>query len=531
MIQIDTHDSIPDIIIKIRSDSSKSLLLHIPFWHSVLHNATALKVIQKNTSGRHICIKTSDITARKIGEKLGISYRMTHKQEISQGNISITAYIYQSAREYIDECIGLFQNHKHIPGKKIYQEKSKIGLLLFYFGITLLLFLFIFYFAVSKTYITITPEISIKNKGKNLVFRELPEDEILKDIHVVKVKKISKQVFLEDTFAVQWVAQESVEKSSGTVKLYNMTPVSVPLLRNSRLETISSSALFTIPHQVTIPAATSSGSELIPGSIMVDIIASVYNSSGNIVGSKWNITDDTLLVFPWLASNRDQIFARSVWDFSGWNDTVIKKITRSDINNGKKLLEERIKKQALNALKEEIANQNKISNVSYNILDSWELVEYGLVEIRGEELIAIGEQADQLTLSATVQISAYVYNKDLVISRLNNFIKENTLDDIESILYLNEDSLRVSEIIYQNKSPFELKGTTQIEVFYVYNFLNRQNDYLENFKSSIAGLPKSEAIKILLNNPRIQDVQIETRPFFVKNVSSIDQNIIFKVED
>jgi len=531
MIHIHKHDSIPDIILKIRKDSSKSLLLVFPFWHSLLHNTTALKILVKNAEGRDICIKTSDITAKEIGQKIGIQYKMTHVPETDHRQMSISQYIQNSSRAYIDELLSLFQHRGKNTHKQMTSESSKIGHFILYFGITIALFLFIFYFAVSKTYIYITPEISIKNKWKNLVFRELPDDEISKDIHVVKVKKISKKIFLEDIFPVQWVEKESAERSKWTVTIYNHTPVPIPLLVNSRLETINSEAIFTIPRQITLPPATSSGSDIIPGTIDTDVIASIYNTSWNIVGAKGNISDQSLMVFPWLWSNRDKIYARALWDFNGWNDTIVKQITREDIKMAKKRIEEAIKKQALKELEKEIEIQNQTNNITYSVINSDGLVEYSDIKIRWEELIAIGEVSDEFKLSATIEVSSYVYNKELVLSRLKNFIKDNTLEDIESILHINEDSLRVSEVIYKRSSPFELKATTQVEVFYVYNFLNRQNNYLDNFKSSIAGLPKSEAVKILLNNPKIRDVQIETRPFFVKNVSGIQNNIVFKVED
>jgi hypothetical protein len=48
-------------------------------------------------------------------------------------------------------------------------------------------------------------------------------------------------------------------------------------------------------------------------------------------------------------------------------------------------------------------------------------------------------------------------------------------------------------------------------------------------KFTIAGLKKDIAHNILLNNPKISDVKIETRPFFMENISSLPKNIHFKV--
>jgi hypothetical protein len=45
----------------------------------------------------------------------------------------------------------------------------------------------------------------------------------------------------------------------------------------------------------------------------------------------------------------------------------------------------------------------------------------------------------------------------------------------------------------------------------------------------IAWLPKDEAEKILLNNERVSNVKIEIKPFFINNISKINDNIIFKI--
>jgi hypothetical protein len=42
---------------------------------------------------------------------------------------------------------------------------------------------------------------------------------------------------------------------------------------------------------------------------------------------------------------------------------------------------------------------------------------------------------------------------------------------------------------------------------------------------------KEEAKKILLNNSKISNVEIESRPFFMKKISSIPNNIDFYVEE
>jgi hypothetical protein len=61
--------------------------------------------------------------------------------------------------------------------------------------------------------------------------------------------------------------------------------------------------------------------------------------------------------------------------------------------------------------------------------------------------------------------------------------------------------------------------------------LSKKNNYVEKLKYTIAWINKEDAKKILLNNSKISNVEIDTRPFFMKNISSIPNNIEFVVEE
>lgn len=104
------------------------------------------------------------------------------------------------------------------------------------------------------------------------------------------------------------------------------------------------------------------------------------------------------------------------------------------------------------------------------------------------------------------------------------------MEGIEKISHIDESSLRMSEIIYAQEKPFEMKATFEIESLYLHDFLHKDNTYIEQLKTKILGLSREEAIKTLLNDPHVSNAQIEIRPFFVNTLSKIQKNIIFKVE-
>ena len=68
---------------------------------------------------------------------------------------------------------------------------------------------------------------------------------------------------------------------------------------------------------------------------------------------------------------------------------------------------------------------------------------------------------------------------------------------------------------------FEMKATFEIESIFIHDFLSIENNYIDLLRSKIRGLPKKEAEKILLNDPKVSNVEIQIRPFFINSVSNI----------
>jgi hypothetical protein len=66
MIKVHKNDSIVDIIIKIKNNKEKEIILEFPFGHPILHNYTSLRILKTKAEKRDLIIITNDITAKKI---------------------------------------------------------------------------------------------------------------------------------------------------------------------------------------------------------------------------------------------------------------------------------------------------------------------------------------------------------------------------------------------------------------------------------------------------------------------------------
>jgi len=110
-------------------------------------------------------------------------------------------------------------------------------------------------------------------------------------------------------------------------------------------------------------------------------------------------------------------------------------------------------------------------------------------------------------------------------------LKESILSEVEDIRYIDASSLRIALVIDKKEKPFKVKATAEVQASFSHNFLSKKNNYVEKLKYTISGMNKEEAKKNLLNNSKISNVEINTRPFFMKNISTIPSNIEFIVED
>jgi hypothetical protein len=82
--------------------------------------------------------------------------------------------------------------------------------------------IFIFYFAVSKTYIEIIPEISIKTKATNIIYEETSgEISMISNELKIPIKKMSQTVTLDYTHKTTGIDYENTGRSSGEVIFIN----------------------------------------------------------------------------------------------------------------------------------------------------------------------------------------------------------------------------------------------------------------------------------------------------------------------
>lgn len=539
MIKVKKTDTIIDIISKINEEKKGNIILDFPLGHPILHNYVSLKILKTHCGRKRLIIVTPDITSRKIGKNLGIEYSLVkdskfyeEKQEqwnILKHNFSFSEYFIFELKKYAKKIKKFFIENKNIKfyTSKYQKQQSRIWFFLVWLIISIFLFLFIFYFAVTKTYITITPEVKVKTRGKNFIFQESAKESILLPENIIPLVKVSKMISLEESFWATGIDSSKIKKSSGMIRLINKTDEEINLIEKTRLQT-KNWVIFEINNWVKIPPSEWNKA----WTIDVKITSQIKDVKWITIGENANIDAKEILSIPWLQENKDDIYAVSLEKFTGWENYVDKKnISNEDIESAKKVLEEKLKIESLKELRKQIKNDNIANNVTYEILGINDIILYKNLEITLPEDVKIWDNKNSFILKWKIEIDAYTYNKNSVITKLKKVINESTIEGSEKILLIDEWSLRVAAEIYRQEKPFEVKATLEVESFIIHNFLNNNDNYVQKLKSTILWFSKEEATKILLNDPKISNVKIDITPFFIDKISNISDNIIFKVSN
>lgn len=544
MIKIQKTDTIIDILSKIKNSKDFNIVLEFPFWHPILHNYLSLKIIKSKVWSKTLIIVTNDISSRKLWKSLWIKYsivkneKFIEKENLLKHNFTFYQYLKFEINKYKNDFKNMIFWNSKINELKNYKEKyvkQKTPIAFFLFGLIIssIMLVFVFYFAVNKSYVYITPEITVKTRWKNILFVESEEDSIMDRDNIIWVQKFSKLVTIQDNFKTTWIKEDSVSRATWKVTIFNKTSESMDFVDKTRLKSWNW-ILYEIEWAVSVPSATLNEKwEVIPWSVDTKIISKIYDIDWTFIWEKWNIWSWVILTFPWLWTDLEtQLYANTITDIKWWWNNKEKFLSNEDLMRSEKVLEWRLRESALKEIKKYLNDKNNNSNSKYEILDLKDLIKYTQLDIKKVWNIVVWDKIENFSLNWSINIEAYIYNKDVLINKLKTVANEWILSDVEKISSVNEKSLRVANLISKTDNPLQIKATVELDFFILHIFSDDWDDYyIDRLKNSILWLDKEEAEKILLNDKQISDVHIDIKPFFIKKLPKIPDNIIFKIQN
>lgn len=539
MIQLKIEDTLIDIIEKIELSEKHETILHFPIGHPILHNHLSLKIIKSKSLGKNLIIKTNDKVWRKICKSLSINtQKETHESSpwninYIEENFSFSQYSKYLLKKYKNELSSFIKDRSHYWNfEQKHSNKQSFHFFIFIPIIALFLFFAIYYLAISRTYIYISPETSVKKQAHNFILSTSDNNSILWNNNTVKLKKISEKIYSSQTYSATKIDVNNSHISKGIIEIINKSEEDISLRPKTRFIN-EEWIIFRTNWWASIPAwSVDNFWKIVPGKLLIQVKSDIKDSSWELVWERWNIKKSSKLTLPWLpSSSQDVIYAIANEDFSGGKNEYKKIISADDIKLWKELFIEKLKQEAYNRILSRVKTENKMNSENFQVLTYANSITYSNIKVEISPKVQAWDEWENFSYNGNIEIAAYIYNADTIIQKLKSLFKEKSIFWVEKIKNINHNSLRMSEVLYSKTRPVqEIKATFEME-WSIYRDINEEgNSYTDFLKSKIKGLDIEQAENILINDRNIRQAKIENRPFFIRNVSTIESNIYIKVQ-
>ena len=195
-----------------------------------LTNYLNLKLLIYRFPMKRFSFITNNSELKKLGESLGIRFFQKNdniefekeyaKNHILRHNFTFLEYTRYEINKLLSKFVFFSKKKTQVYKNKKIGRDSNVFFLIIGLITSLSLLAFIFYFAVSKTYVTITPELGIKTVSRNIIFTQ-KEASVLDNKNTVNVRSVNLEIPMEYTFNVTTIDQMSTKNAYGTVEIYN----------------------------------------------------------------------------------------------------------------------------------------------------------------------------------------------------------------------------------------------------------------------------------------------------------------------
>ncbi|MDQ1343914.1 MAG: hypothetical protein QG650_634 [Patescibacteria group bacterium] len=519
----------PDSIVTIETESCPTIA-----------NFLSFRILLSRFPDRKFQIVTSDRRLKRISESLGIrtfskngdlEFETAYAEKnLLKHNFTFFEYLAYEMRKFFSYLAFRFQKRRNVyKGRKVARDSGAL-LLVLGLVISLSLLAFIFYFAVSKTYVYITPELSIRTTSRNLVFTERQENTILDTKNVVLVRNVEFETEMDHSFNVSTYDTGSVRSAHGKIEFFNELTTEQDFRPNTRLVT-EDGLVFRTSGWVKIPATRTQSGETIIGKTQAAVYADIYDAKGDLIGVRGNIAEGVVLSAPGLKFNRDKIYAKTLEAFRDGQDPTVKIVTAGELDKFKAILAEKLRMKAIDGLKAKIRDTSAQAGTTYEIIPIDDNIKYPAPTIVTGSGMGVGSRRGDVSLHAKAKASAYAYDKGAAVSYLTSVLRDSLLYGTEKLHTVNQDSFRITNILFQNAaSSFSMKATAELDASISYNFEDPTNNLTKKLKNLIVGTTEKEATSILLNDGNVAGVKLRFSPFWLTRVSSNPDAIEFIIE-
>lgn len=409
-------------------------------------------------------------------------------------------------------------------------EKSFRGIYFFIFVLLIGGLGWLYFWVSPQAEIVIKPRINTTEVTQNIVVGLQGatwniNDENLPKINGIKIQteKIETQTFASTGRTYQ------VTNASGQVTLFNETREPKYLLP-SRLQT-DSGVIFRMQNEVTIPPANADG----PGRIAVRVVADEFDGDEEPVGQRGNIEAGTDLFLPGLrAETRDLYYAKAnMGPLVGGSTLTSYFVKPEDSELSKPLLNDSLRIQAVDSLKNELANRSERENKDYVLIEQASVLQSEMTEFLYDES-QTGQALQAFEVQGNLRLSGLVFDQDDIIEIMATKL-ERSQDDRKKIVNIDTGSVeyRILETEqYEEDDWVKLSVTiTGVETIDFEADNQFAREWQQEIKKEIIGLSVDSARGLLLNHPEIEEiVKLEIQPFWLQQLPVIVDQIKLDIE-
>ncbi len=481
----------------------------------------------------------ADTASAKIASALGIQVevigmqaefdRQYGEKNIATHNMSMLEYLRYEIKRWLQYLWFIIFEKTKTNKRIIHIKKSSSHFALIIAGLimSMTLLLFIFHFAVSKTIITITPQISIRPISTNIVYTN-GTGSLLSSKNTLALQKIRIPVTHTMKFQLETVDPNSTSNARWIVTIYNELPTAQALKPQTRFVTLDGIVYRSI-EWASVPGARSINGITEMGTIDVEVMADVRDDAGTIIWSRWNIAAGVDFTIPGLKFNRDKIYAKSKTEFTGWEAPRIHVVADEEIKKFTGLLKEQLYRVARNSLQKNLDDKKQASGDDF-VLFSGDGVSFSGETYEISSGQKKGDFAEEIEMKWTVNVTALAYDKKATVEYLTEIFHDGLLSGTDREIAIHTDTLRVSSVISRSPDDSTIKATMEMNTSIAHDFEDPRNQLTHYLKVTIAWLTKTEAISRLLNTGHVKDVTISSYPFWNRSVSGNTDNIEFVIK-
>lgn len=495
------------------------------------------RYIQENYGDKRISIISTDSKVCKIAESVGMKttfkderlsfntqYAKTH---ILKHNFTFLEYLFYEMKRFFAYLFFLVTEKRNLPQYASMNRYRNSNFILVISGliISCTLLLFIFYFTVSRTYVYITPEITVKSIPANVVLTQNQTLQIDAK-NIVRTRTVSIPVEHKATFRVQQIDLNSTQNAQWKITLYNELPSEQTFRPDTRFVT-DDGIVYRSDSWIRLPGKRTKDGVVTLGTADVIVTADPYDTAGNIIGERWNIAEGTTLTMPWLKFNREYVYAKTREQFTGGENPKVHVVTQDELKKFESIMREQLRKVAYDTLEAELKQKNKDAWEDYAVFGGDTIVFTGDV-VQVLDGVKIGDKRDEVMYEAKALVQGLVYDRKQTLAYLSQSLHERMLYGTEKELWMDVNSLRISNVI--GRTDQYIKVTAEVNVNMTYDFENASNNLTRKLKSMIANTTEKEAISRLVSDQNIAKVRISFSPFWLTRVSSNPDNIEFIIE-